>query len=314
MLAWLDGDDNDRERLAPKFIGTFASLADCYESDDDSAYQELKSNSAEGYKPWLKMVRKTIGERLVVKVVAKDFRRWYRKWREISTTRGTDGTRQAYGGIQIVRILLSYGAEAGIPKCRQLRDDMKGMRFARNPPRTTTMSYDQVRAFIEMAFEMGAPFMALDQALQFEGMFRQIDVRGQWRKASPHELVKDGEVRVGNKIWKGITLDMLSLGADLVVTTSKTGHPSSTRSLRANSSSNACAGSPTRKAPSRDRATDCRGPTDSPSARPGARSRKPRAFRRTSGTWTRARRESRKRARQAQATTTSPSRPETQRK
>ena len=87
------------------------------------------------------------------------------------------------------------------------------------------MSYDQVRAFIEMAFEMGAPFMALDQALQFEGMFRQIDIRGQWRKASPHESVKDGEVRVGNKIWKGITLDMLSLGEDLVVRTSKTGQP-----------------------------------------------------------------------------------------
>jgi hypothetical protein len=127
----VDGEDDDRERLSPKFDGTIASLADCYEYDDDSAYQELKTNSAEGYKPWLKMVRKTVGARLVGRVVAKDFRRWYRNWKKISTTRGTDGTRQAYGGIQIIRILLSYGAEAGFAKCRQLRDDMKGMRFGK---------------------------------------------------------------------------------------------------------------------------------------------------------------------------------------
>jgi hypothetical protein len=49
MLSWLDGEDEDKERLAPKFNGTLASLADRYESDADSAYQELKSNSAEGY-------------------------------------------------------------------------------------------------------------------------------------------------------------------------------------------------------------------------------------------------------------------------
>jgi hypothetical protein len=225
MLAWLDGDEDDTERLAPNFDGTFSSLADCYESDVDSAYQELKSNSAEGYKPWLKMVRKTVGTRLVFRVIAKDFRRWYRNWKEISTTRGTDGTRQAYGGIQIIRILLNYGAESNIAKCRQLRDDMKGMRFAKNPPRTSTMTYAQVRAFIEKAFERNAPFMALDQALQFEGMFRQNDVRGQWRKAKPDEKPAPGEIQVAGKIWRGITMDMLTLGEELVVRTSKTGQP-----------------------------------------------------------------------------------------
>jgi hypothetical protein len=227
MLAWLDGEDDDKERLAPKFDGTIGSLAECYESDDDSAYQELKANSAEGYKPWLKMVRKTVGARLIFKVVAKDLRRWYRNWKEISTTRGTDGTRQAYGGIQIIRILLKYGAESGIEKCRQLREDIEGMRFPRNPPRTATMSYEQVRAFIAKAFEMDAPFMALDQALQFEGMFRQNDVRGQWRKAKRNEVPNDGEIRVGDRIWRGITMDMLSIGIgmELLVKTSKTGQP-----------------------------------------------------------------------------------------
>jgi hypothetical protein len=53
VLSWMDGDIDDRQRLAPKFDGSIGSLADCYESDEDSAYQGLKENSAEGYKAWL---------------------------------------------------------------------------------------------------------------------------------------------------------------------------------------------------------------------------------------------------------------------
>jgi hypothetical protein len=47
MLAWLDGETDDKERFAPKFDGTISSFADCYESNVDNAYQELKENSAE---------------------------------------------------------------------------------------------------------------------------------------------------------------------------------------------------------------------------------------------------------------------------
>jgi hypothetical protein len=89
--ARLDGDVDDRKRLAPKFDGTIGSLADCYESDEDSAYQGLKENSAEGYKAWLKMVRETVGLRNVSRIVAKEFRRWYRMWKARSSSRGTDG-------------------------------------------------------------------------------------------------------------------------------------------------------------------------------------------------------------------------------
>jgi hypothetical protein len=171
------------------------------------------------------MVRKTIGARLIFKVVAKDFRRWYREWKKMSTTRGTDGTRQAYGGIQIMRILLGYGAESGIAKCRQLRDDMKTMRFAKNPPRDVTMTYPQVKSFLAKASERTEPFMALDQALQFEGMFRQGDILGSWSHIAPGVPLEPNDVVVGDRFWRGITMDMLKLGDELVVRTSKTGQP-----------------------------------------------------------------------------------------
>jgi hypothetical protein len=204
MLAWLDGDVDDKERLAPKYDGTLGSLADCYESDEDSAYQELKENSAEVYKAWLKMVRETVGLRNVSRIVAKDFRRWYRMWEERSTSRGTDGTRQAYGGIQIIRIILNFGSESGIKKCLELRMAMDNMKFRRNPPRNLVLTYAQVRAFLEEAWRLGELFTALVQAIQFEFFLRQNDVIGQWRKIKPGYIAREGDVIIGEKYWPGL--------------------------------------------------------------------------------------------------------------
>ena len=52
------------------------------------------------------------------------------------------------------------------------------MRF-KDTPRKTVMPYEQVVAFILKAHELGRPELALAQAIQFEGMLRQIDVIGE---------------------------------------------------------------------------------------------------------------------------------------
>jgi hypothetical protein len=77
------------------------------------------------------MVRETVGSRSIYKIKPKEFRRWYRRWKKSSTSRGTDGTRQAYGGIQIIRIVLNYGSEDGIKKCLELRAAMDKMKFGK---------------------------------------------------------------------------------------------------------------------------------------------------------------------------------------
>jgi hypothetical protein len=222
MLSWMDGDIDDRQRLAPKFDGSIGSLADCYESDEDSAYQGLKENSAEGYKAWLKMVRETVGLRKVSRIVAKEFRRWYRMWKARSNSRGTDGTRQAYGGIQILRILLNFGAESGIKKCLELRMAMDKMNFRRNPPRNVVMTFAQMRAVLEEAWRRNELFTALVQAIQFECFLRQNDVIGQWRKLKPGYVAQAGDVVIGDKYWRGMTMEMIRLEDTLVVKTSKT--------------------------------------------------------------------------------------------
>ncbi len=133
--------------------------------------------------------------------------------------------RRAYGCIQILRVLLGYGIECGIADCRRLRSDMEGMRFPRNPPRDKTMPFEQAEAFVTEALKRNETGLALAQALQFECFLRQNDVIGTWRDESEDYPLQPGEIRIGAKVWRGLTWDRLRLGDDLLIRTSKTGQP-----------------------------------------------------------------------------------------
>jgi hypothetical protein len=225
MLTWLDGDRDDRARLAPQFVGTVESLVDCYMSDEDSAYALVQENTAEGYRSWFKMIRETVGKRLVARLVAKDLRRWYREWKKRTSRRGDDGTRTAYGGIQAVRMLLNYGIESGIKCCRTLRQDMDKIRFARSSPREETLSYAETKAVVTEALRRGLKNVALSQALQFECMLRQIDVIGKWTTVAPDYVPAPGEIVLRGKVWRGLTMEQIALDTSLRIRTSKTGQP-----------------------------------------------------------------------------------------
>ena len=41
MLAWADGNIDDKQRLGPKYDGTLRSLIDLYKSDKELSYQRL---------------------------------------------------------------------------------------------------------------------------------------------------------------------------------------------------------------------------------------------------------------------------------
>ena len=223
MNAWLDGQRDDRLRLAPKWDGTIGSLIDCFRSDEDSAFQEVQDDTADGYDVWFKMIRETVGKRVLKFVVPKDFRRWYREWQKRSAGKGGDGTRTAYGGIQGVRMLLNYGIECRFRVCKDLREDMDMIRFRRGAAREETLSYGEVKAIIECALADGNKSLALSQALQYETFLRQTDVIGKWSKVEPTYVAQPGEIVLRGKVWRGLTMDMISLGKDLRIRTSKTG-------------------------------------------------------------------------------------------
>jgi hypothetical protein len=134
MLAWADGSVSDRERLAPKYDGTVRSLIELYRSDKESSFQRLKENTQDSYAEWLDVVEKTIGLRRLDRMQPKWLRTCYDEWGAPEKEGDAPRTRRAYGCIQMMKVLLNYGVEGGIPHAARLRDGMEKMRFEKNPP------------------------------------------------------------------------------------------------------------------------------------------------------------------------------------
>lgn len=146
MLAWADDNASDRERLGPKYDGTLSSLIVLYTDDEESSFQNLKANTRQSYADSLKVVTDTIGPRRLDHLHPKNFRRYYNNWRAPAEPAGEERVRRAYGCIQMVRVVLSYGIEADIPECKRLRDGLTRMNFEKNPPREEIMTFKQAEA------------------------------------------------------------------------------------------------------------------------------------------------------------------------
>jgi hypothetical protein len=176
MELWLAGE------FAPprRFDGTLGSLIELYSADADSPYQDLKYNSQRSYDDNLKVLKKTVGARRVDKLTGEDFRRWYRKLREPRKPGSEPRIARAHNCMTMLRILFGYGITLGLPNCGTLKQVLSEMRFKDAAPREEFITLDQVVAFIAKAHELGRPELALGQALQYDGMLRQIDIIGEW--------------------------------------------------------------------------------------------------------------------------------------
>jgi hypothetical protein len=97
------------------------------------------------------------------------------------------------------------------------------MSFEKNPPREET--FEHAEAIVDICLNADDVGMALSQAIQFDCMFRQGDVIGQWRAEQATYILRPGEVRRGPKVWSGMTIDQIQPDGELAVRTSKTGQP-----------------------------------------------------------------------------------------
>ncbi|UFW72864.1 hypothetical protein [Bradyrhizobium sp. WU425] len=226
LMRWLEKGNDDKERLRPKFNGTMGSLCLMYESDPESGFADVQQNTQSSYRDWLKIVRGTIGPRRIDALTAKYFRTCYRHWKEPISPGEEHRVRRAYGCIQMVKILLGYGMQANLfyTHCERLLSGLSKMRFAKNPPRDSVLTYEHASAIVTWALEAGDISSALVQALQFECFLRQIDIVGKWRTVKGSYVANPGEVHHGAKVWSGMTMSMILTDNKILrVRTSKTG-------------------------------------------------------------------------------------------
>lgn len=200
MEAWLAAGN---KRGAAVFDGTLGSLLEMYASDEDSPYRDLKYSTQQAYADDIKILRNAVGARRINMLTGQDFRRWYNNLRQPAKPGAPERLRRAHGVMTMLRIVLGYGHQLGLPNCGRLKDILSEMRFKTARARDAVITYQQAVAFIAKAHELGRPEMALGQALQFEGTLRQIDIIGEW---VPDAMCRGGRWTNG-LIWQDMLPD-----------------------------------------------------------------------------------------------------------
>ncbi|MER9769016.1 hypothetical protein NKJ09_23460 [Mesorhizobium sp. M0189] len=185
-----------------KYDGTIASLIDVYRTDDESPYKALKhSTRIRDYDPTLKVIKDTVGARLVRKLVGKDFRRWFNEW-------GSGGrSRRAHGAIRKLRAILSFGATERFDGCRDAREILSLMEFETPDARRVKMEYLHALRICARAIRDGRPSIAITQALQWDTALRRIHIIGEWL---PLQEGDGGGIIRGNTKWRGLTVADIS--------------------------------------------------------------------------------------------------------
>jgi len=196
MLKW--ATESKHAATHVHYDGTFASLVRFYETHPDSPYHELKPTTARTYSKTMKALMRHKGARRVTAVDGADIRRWYKELASATSK------AWAYYTINVLKVVLSFGATKRIAEARLLRVELREAVFKNGPRRTKHLTHHQVAAFYATALKMGPDFEWMGRCLllQFEFGMRRRDVIGEWIM---DEAGTDG-IRKRLRVWRdGLT-------------------------------------------------------------------------------------------------------------
>lgn len=211
MLVW--GRGGIPNEVA--FDGTIASLIRCYQTDPDSPYRKGRYYTRKYKDRLAKAVEDDIGHKLVGEIDARDMLRWHEKYIE------SGRIAMGHSVVGALRTLATFGATLLKSKeCRELKILLHDMRFKMPKARTERLTADMAIAIRREAHKLGMPSVALAQAFQFEFMFRQKDVIGEWVPINEKTPLTD--ILDGNWKWlRGIRWEEVNENFILTHVTSK---------------------------------------------------------------------------------------------
>lgn len=162
-------------------------LINRYQSDEFSPYRNLSAASADGYDGFIRAIDASIGERLIVSgrkpmLCGEDFRRWHKKWGKPDEEGKATAPSRSRHMIVMMRILMSYSIEIGVPGAHETRAILQTMRFPTTEPRSTAPTRDQVLAIVTTAQQMGWPSIAATTLAQYELIERRVHIIGKWER------------------------------------------------------------------------------------------------------------------------------------
>lgn len=196
-----------------------------YVTDPDSPYVKatenggLRRKTKQNYKSLLQRISKDYGHKRLKKLDGRDMLRWNAKWK------AERGIYTSHALMGMLRGLFSYGMTLlECPQSRRLREILRGQRFEMGTAREQRLTAEMVMAIRLMARCRRRSSVALAQAIQFEGTFRQKDVIGEYDNAA--EPLNGGIYSPSYGVWsRGLRWDEIDGNLVLTHITSKKQKP-----------------------------------------------------------------------------------------
>jgi hypothetical protein len=210
LNAWIAAIAAEPAQLTKtRYDGSVSSLCRIYQEHPQSRFHKVKRNTRKTYTDSLKIIERTVGQRLVRNLTIIDVQHWYDEWRKPSEEGKPERIDRAHDAVAMFRTVLRFGAALRYRECRQLNDELAMIKFEKGGAREEEMTYSQAVAFIRTALELGrkgvipeprALYMAIGVAGQFELLLRQKDMIGEWSPARPNV---ENTIYFGSEMWTG---------------------------------------------------------------------------------------------------------------
>jgi hypothetical protein len=208
MTMWLAGIRNP----IPAFDGTFATLIDIYQRDEESTYRLLKPGAKHPYDVYAAKLKQHVGARRIDLCDGRDVKKWFKIWAGVDDLRDPAARLpRARMVLTVLKASVAWGVACKLPGCKTFKSVLEELEFPAPKRREFAPTAEQVTAARRAAHAAGAPSRALAYALQFETTLRQWDVIGQWLPLSdprPSALLRGNAKWVG-PAWAAIDGDMI---------------------------------------------------------------------------------------------------------
>jgi hypothetical protein len=190
-----------------------SDLITSYRTDAASAYHKLRYATRTHYDGLLRRIEADLGSKEIGEIKTRDLILTHQAW----TLRGVPMSHALIG---MLRTLCSYGnVILEDDACVRLSVRLSAMRFPMAKPRSSRIVAAQVVAIRDKARSLGLYSIAQAQAFQFDCMFRQRDVIGEYIPVT--EPGESDVIDNGYKWLRGIRWDAIDANMTLRHTTSK---------------------------------------------------------------------------------------------
>lgn len=157
-----------------EFDGTIRSLAHWFKIDPDSTFRKNRYATRQHYGRLIKRIVTDHGDKRLSDLKGRDMLRWHEEWAK-------SGVPMAHSLIRMARALFGFGMTLLEDEhCTRLVAILSKQRYEMGKTRTEWLTADQIVLIRAEAHRQGFPSIALAQAVQFECIFRQKDVIGEW--------------------------------------------------------------------------------------------------------------------------------------